>query len=174
MPSSQLSAALSGLEELTILMCSSTSGSALVHRLSAFTWTLTITPRAVRHFDLLSSRAERHSARFGFGICESTEDWSDGSCFSKWSRIGRWAVVGNVPASQLTLACREDSLLSKIPRSTLPSSSFTISRSFPSLRLELPAIGLEAILAARLIEEDEEVSEPRERFLRSVGVCAPH
>lgn len=36
-------------------------------------------------------------------------------------------------------------------------------------------MGLEAILAARLIEEEEEeVSEPLERFFRSVGVCAPH
>jgi hypothetical protein len=87
--------------------------------------------------------------------------------------MGRWAVVGSVPDDQLS-DLDKVSLLSKIPRSTLPSSSLTNSRSFPSLRFELPAIGLEAILAARLIEEDEEVSEPLERFLRSVGVCAPH
>jgi hypothetical protein len=173
LPSGQLRAAVTRSAELTIRICSSISGRALVHRLSALTWTLTITPRALRHFDLLSSRAERHSARFGFGIWESTEDWSDGSCLSRWSRMGRWAVVGSVPNDQLS-DLGKVSLLSKIPRSTLPSSSFTDSLSFPSLRLELPAIGLEAILAARLIEEDEEVSDPLERFFRSVGVCAPH
>lgn len=101
LPGCQLRAAVARPVKLTIRICSSISGSALVHLLSAFTWILTITPKALRHFDLLSSRAERHSARFGFGIWDRTEDWSDGSCFKRWSRMGRCAVVGSVPAGQL-------------------------------------------------------------------------